>query len=115
MDAYESNRREANDLVLEASPVAMALLKFMMNQPAWQGNATQLLGHLMCNAPLDITSSRVWPKLPNHLSNQLSRLTNNLKAHGIQITIPPRTSIARQIRIVRDDAEAHSTEDSDDQ
>jgi hypothetical protein len=46
LQAYSHNIQSANDLVLEASPVAQAVLQMLEHQHFWEGTATQLLAVL---------------------------------------------------------------------
>jgi putative DNA primase/helicase len=46
LQAYNHNIQSANDLVLDASPVAQAVLQLLEHHGVWEGTATQLLSVL---------------------------------------------------------------------
>jgi hypothetical protein len=91
MKAYEDNRAGAHQDALEASPVALAIQKYMqgtyLGEGQWQPRgdveltAAQLLSELKEHAP--DTRAKGWPKAPKVLSGVLSRLAPNLRHVGI--------------------------------
>jgi hypothetical protein len=84
LQAYTHNIQSANDLVLDASPVAQAVLKLMEHQHVWEGTATQLLAVLTPLLEGRPASER--PRSPQTLSNDLHRLEPNLSKAGVQLT-----------------------------
>ncbi len=88
--AYSQNRRDANDLSLEASPVAEAILAFMSSLQQWSGTSTELLAELNQHADEEKRKPNerngLWPTSARLLSNALRRLAPNLKVAGIEIT-----------------------------
>jgi hypothetical protein len=103
LTAYETNRNEAHTIALEAALIGAPLEELMSNRHEWSGTATDLLRALCSQVPSDITHSRGWPTSPRHLSNQLSRLTPNLRKIGITITKDREGHIGtRVIRLQRD-------------
>jgi hypothetical protein len=109
LQAYSSNIQSANDLVLEASPVAQAVLKLMEHQHFWEDTPTQLLAVLtpwLAGVP-----AQDRPRSPQTLSTKLHRLEPNLSKAGVQITfgrhdggIRPR--FIRLERVVKHDKES---------
>jgi hypothetical protein len=83
MEAYDSNRGAANDLALEASPVAQAVRQCCTED--WSGTATELLILLNSGTGEAITRQKQWPSNGNVLSGALRRLTPNLRKTGISI------------------------------
>jgi hypothetical protein len=84
--AYERNRSAANQLALEASPVATALLDFVRLQKTWEGTAVDLLVILSGCADERTQRQRCgWPQSPRGLSQALRRLAPPLRAQGVTV------------------------------
>jgi hypothetical protein len=83
---YYANRRESTASQIEDSPVAAALLAFAENTRFWTGTATGLLSHLVVASGKKVTSSARWPKSPGRFTNELRRLSPQLRPHGLTIT-----------------------------
>jgi len=84
MLAYTHNIQSASDLVLEASPVAQAVLDLLDYKRFWEGTATQLLAEL--TLLLEGTPAQNRPRSAQTLSDTLRRLEPNLAKAGVQIT-----------------------------
>lgn len=84
MKAYASNRSTANDLALEASPVATALIAFAGDVGRWKGTAGELLEELLKRLGAE-RPPEGWPKSPKHLGGVLKRLAPNLRELGIDV------------------------------
>lgn len=82
--AYTGNRRAANDMALDADPVAVAVIAFMQDRESWIGTMTELHTALGELANEDVRRSKVWPAAPNALSNRMTRLAPSLREHGIE-------------------------------
>jgi hypothetical protein len=82
ISSYTDNREAANDLALEASPVA-SILCSLIESGAWKGTATDLLKALNGRASEDIRRQKAWPKNAQSLANLLRRLAPSLRAIGI--------------------------------
>lgn len=91
LDAYTGNRTASNDLALEASPVAAALLPFVEAEGCWTGTSSELLGELNRRTRDDLQRQPGWPKASNSLSGILKRLAPNLRAAGVNVTRPTRS------------------------
>ncbi len=83
--AYEANRRDATETVLNAESVAEALLSFMDTRTSWTGTATALLSELAELSGEDTRRDREWPKNARALSGRLNRLAPALRESGIEI------------------------------
>jgi hypothetical protein len=83
MEAYDTNRAAANDLALEASPVAQAIQQCCPH--GWTGTATDLLNWLNQNTAEETLRQKNWPSNATALSGALRRLTPNLRKAGITI------------------------------
>lgn len=68
---------------IDADSTALAVLKFMKDRNNWKGTATSLLADLaMCIEP-DKQKYPKFPKLPNHLSRNLKRISAFLREKGL--------------------------------
>jgi hypothetical protein len=101
LDAYAINRRAASETLLEDSPVVPILEEVIKPKGKWEGTSTQLLDALNLRAEPRVVQSRQWPKSPRGLSSALRRLAPALRAHGVDVTFPPRSKTARSITIER--------------
>lgn len=91
MAAYTGNRADSNDLALEASPVAAAVLSFVEAEEHWLGTSSDLLKELIKRTTEDIQRQQGFPKGANALSGILKRLAPNLRAAGVNFTRPNRS------------------------
>ncbi len=102
MAAYTQNRRDANDLSLEASPVAEAIQKFMSSRAGWCGTSTELLAELNQQADEEKRKVqerlKVWPTSGRGLRNTLQRLAPNLRQAGVSVAFI-RTKSKRTIEL----------------
>jgi len=83
--AFKRNRSYRDDAVIEANPVAQAVVKFMVDKTDWQGPATELLRLLKSVAEklgIDIRQT-AWPKGANKLSGELAYVQKALVSRGI--------------------------------
>ncbi len=84
--AYVGNRKDANSLALEASPVVPVLLASLEDTGGtWDGSAADLLTRLNGLADEKTVRQRGWPKTAQHLSGNLRRLAPSLRASGIDV------------------------------
>jgi hypothetical protein len=84
LQAYTHNIQSASDLVLDASPLAQAVLKLVEHQQVWEGTATQLLSAL--TPWLEGMPAYQRPRSAQTLANTLHRLEPNLSKAGVQLT-----------------------------
>lgn len=104
MAAYEGSQAEAIEAALEAYPMSEHLVEFALSfqgeDNAWIGTATQLLKTI--NDRVDdeeIKRSRLWPKQPNQLSEQLGRLAQPLRNVGVYAERLPSHKGGRKLRV----------------
>jgi hypothetical protein len=84
LNAYRRNREIATALVLEASPLASAIITLMKYQKKWAGAPKQLLETLEDANP-SVIRHYDWPKDASWLSRKLNRIAANMRAIGINI------------------------------
>ena len=82
--AYAGNQREANDLALDADPVARAVRRLMEGRAEWTGSATELWNALGERVDGEVKRSGLWPRAPHALSGRLNRLAPALRRAGIE-------------------------------
>lgn len=99
--AYTSNRRAANDLALEASPVASAIEKLVEREKVWSGTASELLAEVNLLTDEDLQHQRNWPKSPQSMSGVLKRIAPNLRATGINVVVGKTREGGSGRRIIR--------------
>jgi hypothetical protein len=83
--AYDSNRNEAIDNVIDSDPVASAVRTMMAARPNWTGTASDLLVVLFRIVGEGVARSRSWPKTPRALAAKLRRALTFLRKIGIEI------------------------------
>jgi hypothetical protein len=95
LQSYSGNREAANDLVLEASPVA-AEVRVLGD---FDGTASGLLDRLDNTVPEIVRKQARWPKTPTSLSGLLRRIAPNLRSAGVDVTFS-RDATATRRRII---------------
>ena len=88
LEAYYDNIGDHHDEVIQASPVASALVSFMEDHEDWEGSPTELhseLEDIAISQKISI-KSKEWPKAPNILTRRLNELETNLIEVGIRYT-----------------------------
>src|SRR5262249_18280236 len=83
--AYRDSIAGANVVSLEASPVAVAVLRFMQGRTCWQGTARELLAALVSVVGEEAARKRGWPGAPHVLSGALKKAAPALRRAGIQV------------------------------
>jgi hypothetical protein len=94
--AFDDNREEAHEIVLESSPVAQAIQRLMESRTVWQGTASELLANLEPLTPEKTARSRQWPGNSRSLGKALTRLAPDLRGLGIDVDFE-RTKSSRKI------------------
>lgn len=97
--AYTRNRDHLADLAVEASPVASALVAFMLVHKTWTGSSTELLGRLADVNP-GAAGSQAWPRSAKGLMGALRRVAPALRAAGITVE-HGRTEYARTVTVCK--------------
>lgn len=77
--AYQRNRNEAHEMIVNESPVA-AFVKALSEKGGWRGTATDLW-----EAMRNSSQSHLTPRAPHALSGTLTRLAPNLRAVGVEV------------------------------
>jgi len=85
MKTMRNLRSKIVEDALDADPVAMAVLKLMKKRAAWNGSATDLLAALESCIDQDRRKYPGFPKIANHLSRELERVSAFLREEGILI------------------------------
>ncbi len=83
--AYQGNREEAVDNVIEADPVALAIRQLMSERQNWTGTATDLLKALVEIVGEKVANTKDWPKTPRVLSGCITRTAPFLRRIGTDI------------------------------
>ncbi len=85
LSAFEASRRNVDAVTIEALAIGPTLLRFMQDRDEWEGTASQLLEQLTALIDDATKRDRDWPKRANRLSNQLRRLSPNLRQVGLWV------------------------------
>jgi hypothetical protein len=86
MRAYSGNREIANDLALEASTVAPAVLAFIDECEHWKGTSSELLSELnSLSGNEGVKKQQGWPKSYQAMGGILKRIAPNLRAVGVKV------------------------------
>ena len=102
--AFNRNRAEAHGIVLDASPVGVAVIRLAERHRAWQGTPDELLRALLAIA--DESARGAFPKNAKGLSDLLRRIAPNLRAVGVNAFRPERrgSSVAEPSHAVAEPA-----------
>lgn len=84
--AYNRNRSEAIDSVIEGDIVGSAIRDLMENESEWEGTSGELLTTLEDKADDRTRASKYWPKSARSLSGRLRRAATFLRQKEIDIT-----------------------------
>jgi len=84
--AYDANRSEAIDSVIEGDTVGSAIRDLMDELAEWEGTAAELLTALEDKADDRTRNSKQWPKSARSLSGQLRRAATFLRQKDIDIS-----------------------------
>jgi len=108
LEAYTSSRQDASGTALEAWPVADTFVefaaKFVGEENAWEGTATELLNKLNDSVEDDdLKRAKEWPHAPNTLSGQINSLIPDLLEHGVNV-VATRDTNRRKLRIFMTDS-----------
>ncbi len=100
MAAYEANRADAIDEILEAHPVASSMRQLMEYRPSWTGTAAMLLNALSENAMSAGRLPKTWPDSPRGLSGDLRRIAPFLRKVGIEIIFDKKDNTRNRDRLI---------------
>lgn len=87
VDAYEANRARGIEEVIEADPLAMAVLEIVAERSSYIATATALLAEINLKVATDVSRDKTWPKNARSLSSRLRRLAPALRSQGIEIEL----------------------------
>lgn len=103
IQAYTLNRIQQNQEVIENTPIAAVIVKFIEENEnkIWEGEPSELFDELtrIANLISMNTNSRSWPKAPNVLMRKLNEIKPNLKEVGIEYE--QERGDRRKIKIIR--------------
>ena len=85
MAAYQSNRAAANEIALEASPIAALVVALVREQGVWSGRATELLEVIEGRADDWARRGKGWPRTARAMAGALRRVAPNMRKAGIRI------------------------------
>jgi hypothetical protein len=85
--SFEQSREESRQIVIDASPIAEALIFLVSKELVWKGTVTELLTKLEQYAKPAAVKSRNWPKASNSLSQKLTRLQPDLEHLGVSLSV----------------------------
>jgi hypothetical protein len=85
LSAYAGNRASANEVALEASPIARPLIEMLDEQGEWVGSSSELLQALEARVSDQVKRQRIWPANGRSMTGHLKRLSPNLRAAGWQV------------------------------
>jgi hypothetical protein len=85
MAAYQGNRAAANEIALEASPIAALVVALVREQGVWSGTATDLLEVIEGRADDWARRGKGWPRTARAMAGALRRIAPNMRKAGIRI------------------------------
>jgi hypothetical protein len=100
--AYDRNRMEANESIIESDPVALAVRSLMTRASTWDGFVAELLPVLVEKAGEAAAKAKTWPATPRALSGRLRRAAPNLRRTGINISFGRHRAKGTPITITTD-------------
>jgi hypothetical protein len=95
MRAYEGNRAEAVETMLESDSVVVALRAFLSERNEWKGTAGDLLKALNTTATEETRKAKDWPKSPRGISGALRRSAPSLRKLGYSVVFDRDTAKKR--------------------
>ena len=101
MQAYTENRDHANFAAIESCLVGPAILSMMESRESWQGTVKELLEDLEELVGDRIFKRKGWPASPRKLSNDLRRITPNLRVEGINVIFQGHTNKGTIVDLVK--------------
>ena len=99
IDIYRRNLASANDLALESSPVATAILLFVRGKVEWTGSCSDLMRELVELEAQGGANPRGLPTSARAMRSALERSVPSLRAEGVQVTFPPRSKSGRLVTL----------------
>lgn len=85
IDAFDGQRRDADELVIEASRIANAIRDWVEQCGEIEGTATQILERLSANLDEKAQKRSGWPKGASAFGTKLREVAPNLRRLGIEV------------------------------
>jgi hypothetical protein len=101
MRAYDSNRAESVETMLESDLIAMAVRKLLAEQSEWKGTAGDLLKVLNAIATEERHKTENWPKTPRGMSGALRRVAPGLRKLRYTVELGQRDTNQERKRLIR--------------
>jgi len=101
MRAYALNRQAANDVALEASPIAAPVIVLIDDVRSWTGALDELRKALEQQFEPGTEKPKGWPASARGMRSALERAAPNLRIVGIEVTFLPRCRNGRPVRLER--------------
>ncbi len=102
MEAFDDQRRDADEYVIETSPIAKATYELVEKTGEIKGAATEILERLSADKDQKILNCSDWPKSPAAFGTKLREVTPNLRRVGIDV-VPGRSRSSRTTAIRKND------------
>jgi hypothetical protein len=83
--AYEGNRADAVEAILESDAVVVALRTFLTEHKEWKGTAGGLLKALNTTVPEETRKAKDWPKSPRGMAGALRRAAPGVRKLGYTV------------------------------
>jgi hypothetical protein len=100
MRAYDRNRAETIETILESDTLAPAIRNLLTGQPHWQGTAGELLAAVDATATEDKRKAKDWPKSPRGMSGALRRAAPGLRKLGYSVELGNRDTNRERTRLI---------------
>jgi hypothetical protein len=103
INAYFENINSQNDEVIEASPIAEAILLFVKDWETgyqWSGTPSRLhtdLTNMIDQIKPDLKKSSLWPKASSALTPKINEVKTNLRYRGVHIVTGERDRDGKRI------------------
>jgi hypothetical protein len=101
--AYDRNRADANESIIESDAVALAVRSLMATCSTWEGFVAALLPVLTEKAGERAAKAKAWPDTARALSGVLRRAAPHLRRVGIYIVFGRHRAQGTPITITTDD------------
>jgi hypothetical protein len=99
--AYDGNRAEALETILESDAVAAAIRNLLATHHNWEGTAGDLLKAVNAAAAEETRKAKDWPKTPRGMSGALRRAAPGLRKFGCRVELGARDTDKKRARLIR--------------
>ena len=101
MRAYDSNRAESVETMLESDLISLAVRKLLAEPSEWNGTAGDLLKVLNAIATEEMRKTENWPKTPRGMSGALRRVAPGLRKLRYTVEVGQRDTNQERKRLIR--------------